>query len=643
MKPRRDKLGQLIPRNELIDALMAFKHVFYTILAFTVAINLLMLAPAIYMMQVYDRVLNSRNDVTLLMITVMVLGLMVLMAVMEEMRSMILIRITRKIDTYMNERIYTASFEQNLRGQGINAGQALNDLGTIRQFITGPTVFAFFDAPWFPIFLFVIFLFNVWLGLFALASTAILVVLTIRSELAIKKPMEEANMQMVHSSNGAGNDLRNAEVIQAMGMIANMRNRWYKSHQKYLDLMMDSTEKSSRLQSITKVYQMGVQSLVLGVAALLVIDGEVTGGIMIAASVLMGRVMQPLQMVIGASKQWSMVHSAYKRLKELLENNPKQEAGMKLPAPKGQLMVEGVTAAPKGGRVPVLKNVSFGLAPGDILGVIGPSGSGKSTLARLLVGVWPSAMGKVRLDGADVYLWNKEELGPSIGYLPQDVELFAGSISDNIARFGEVDAEKVVNASKLAGVHDMILHLPEGYDTKIGENGTGLSGGQKQRVGLARALYGEPSFIVLDEPNSNLDDMGEAALTRAILQLRKMGKTVVLISHRPSIIRATNKLLVLKDGTVHAFGPTEEISRAMAEAQAKAQQAQAQARAASASVAPSAAKPAQLQASPKPEVPEQTPAQAAEQAAAEAAQQAMATGALLEDDADTGASPTDKQ
>lgn len=598
---------------------MEFKHVFYTILAFTVAINLLMLAPAIYMMQVYDRVLASRNDVTLFMITVMVVGLMVLMAVMEEMRSMILIRIARKIDAFMNARVYTAAFEQNLKGQGINAGQALNDLTAIRQFVTSPTIFAFFDAPWFPIFLFVIFLFNVWIGLFALAATAILVALTIRGELAIKKPMEEANMQMVHSANGAGNDLRNAEVIQAMGMIANMRNRWYSKHQKYLDLMMDSSEKSSRLQSITKVYTMGIQSLVLGVAALLVIDGQVTGGIMIAASVLMGRVMQPVQMVIGLTKQWSSVHSAYKRVKELLENNPKQEPGMKLPAPKGLLTVEGITAAALGGNVPVLKNVSFGINPGDALGVIGPSGSGKSTLARLLVGVWPAAMGKVRLDGADVYQWDKEELGPSIGYLPQDVELFAGTISDNIARFGEVDPDKVVEAAKIAGVHDMILRLPEGYNTRIGDSGTGLSGGQKQRVGLARALYGSPSFIVLDEPNSNLDDAGEIALTRAIVQLRQMGKSIVIISHRPSIIRFTNKLLVLKDGVVQGFGPTEQVSRAMAEAQAKAKaKAQAQATAQGLKVPENT--------STSDTATENNP----EEAAAEAAQQAMVTGALPE-------------
>lgn len=619
LKARRNKLGQLIPRNELFDALMEFKHVFYTILAFTVAINLLMLAPAIYMMQVYDRVLASRNDVTLFMITVMVVGLMVLMAVMEEMRSMILIRIARKIDAFMNARVYTAAFEQNLKGQGINAGQALNDLTAIRQFVTSPTIFAFFDAPWFPIFLFVIFLFNVWIGLFALAATAILVALTIRGELAIKKPMEEANMQMVHSANGAGNDLRNAEVIQAMGMIANMRNRWYSKHQKYLDLMMDSSEKSSRLQSITKVYTMGIQSLVLGVAALLVIDGQVTGGIMIAASVLMGRVMQPVQMVIGLTKQWSSVHSAYKRVKELLENNPKQEPGMKLPAPKGLLTVEGITAAALGGNVPVLKNVSFGINPGDALGVIGPSGSGKSTLARLLVGVWPAAMGKVRLDGADVYQWDKEELGPSIGYLPQDVELFAGTISDNIARFGEVDPDKVVEAAKIAGVHDMILRLPEGYNTRIGDSGTGLSGGQKQRVGLARALYGSPSFIVLDEPNSNLDDAGEIALTRAIVQLRQMGKSIVIISHRPSIIRFTNKLLVLKDGVVQGFGPTEQVSRAMAEAQAKAKaKAQAQATAQGLKVPENT--------STSDTATENNP----EEAAAEAAQQAMVTGALPE-------------
>jgi len=299
---------------------------------------------------------------------------------------------------------------------------------------------------------------------------------------------------------------------------------------------------------------------------------------MIAASILIGRALAPVQQVIAVWKTWSSTRSAFDRLSKMLNDNPERNVGMELPKPQGMVSVESVTAAPPGATQAVLRGLSFAIAPGDALGVIGPSGSGKSTLARLLVGVWPAAGGKVRLDGADIYHWNKAELGPNVGYLPQDIELFGGTVSDNIARFGEVDAEKVVEAAKRAGVHDMILHLPKGYDTPLGDGGAGLSGGQKQRLGLARAMYGDPALLVLDEPNSNLDDVGEQALVQAVLDMRRRGKTVVLITHRTSIIGATNKLLMLRDGVAQAFGPTDQVLAALQDANQKAAQAQAQAR-----------------------------------------------------------------
>jgi ATP-binding cassette subfamily C exporter for protease/lipase len=586
-------MRQMIPQNEITEALLKFKQTFHSIGAFTACINLLMLVPSIYMMQVYDRVLASRNDLTLLMLTVMALGLYALISILEQIRSMVVIRIGSKMDVFLNQRIYTAAFEQNLKRSGINAGQALNDLTTIRQFVTGNGLFAFFDAPWFPVYLLVIFIFNFWLGVFAFVATTLLVSLAWINELVSKKPLSQANSIAVQSSAVATNNLRNAEVIEAMGMLPNMRNRWYAMHEKFLALQAEASQKAATVTAITKFVQISTQSLILGVAAFLVIKGEVTAGMMIAASILLGRAISPVQQIIGVWKQWSGVVSAYKRLEELLANNPPRTPGMELPAPRGQLTVEALTAAPPGSQIAVLKNVSFALNVGDVMGLIGPSGSGKSTLARLLVGVWPSAMGKVRLDGADIFQWNKDELGPNIGYLPQDIELFAGSISENIARFGKVEPEKVIEAAQTAGVHDMILRLPEGYNTKIGDGGAGLSGGQKQRIGLARALYGNPAFLVLDEPNSNLDDVGEVALTQAILKLKQAGKTVILISHRPNIIRVTNKLLMLRDGVVSAFGPTEEVLKALAqtqqEAQAKAQQAAAQPR-------PPAAIPPEIQA-----------------------------------------------
>ena len=567
-----------MPKNEITEALVKFKKVFYTIAAFTACVNILMLVPSIYMLEVYDRVLASRNETTLYMLSVMVLGLFALISVLEYIRSMVVIRIGAKMDSFLNNRVYTAAFEQNLRSTGVNAGQALNDLTTIRQFVTGNGMFAFFDAPWFPIYLLVIFVFNMWMGLFALVSVILLVALAWLNEVVSRKPLAEANTTAIRSSNVATNNLRNAEVIEAMGMLPNMRKRWYAEHVKFLKLQAEASQKASRIGSITKFVQIAVQSLILGVGALLVIMGDVTSGMMIAGSILLGRALSPVQQIIGVWRQWSGVVSAYRRLEKLLADNPPRTAGMELPKPEGHLSVEGVTAAPPMVPVAVLKSVSFAINAGDCLGVIGPSGSGKSTLARLLVGVWRAAVGKVRLDGADVYLWNKDELGPHMGYLPQDIELFAGTISENIARFGEVDSFQVVIAAKLAGVHDLILRLPEGYDTPIGDGGLGLSGGEKQRLGLARALYGDPSIIVLDEPNSNLDDIGEIALTQAIIRLRQLRKTVILISHRPSIIRETNKLLVLRDGMVSAFGPTDQVLKDLAQFKAQ-QESQAAARA----------------------------------------------------------------
>jgi ATP-binding cassette subfamily C exporter for protease/lipase len=359
-----------------------------------------------------------------------------------------------------------------------------------------------------------------------------------------------------------------------MGMLPNLMGRWFKLHGKFLNLQAEASQKAGSIGAATKFVQTSMQSLVLGLGALLVIDHKITAGMMIAASILLGRTMQPVQQVIGVWKSWATTRSAHERLTKLLETNPKREAGMALPKPSGNLTLEGVTAAPPGMRNPIVKNVSFGILPGDVLGVIGPSGSGKSTLARLLVGVWPAMMGKVRLDGADIYSWNKAELGPHMGYLPQDIELFGGTVSENIARFGEVDAEKVVEAAKRAGVHDMILHFPEGYDTRLGDGGGGLSGGQRQRLGLARAMYGDPALIVLDEPNSNLDEAGELALVTAVKDLRQRGKTIVLITHRTSIISATTKLLLMRDGALHMFGPTQQVLAALQEVNTKALQAQ---------------------------------------------------------------------
>jgi len=545
--------------GEIALALIKFKSTFFTVGVFSAITNLLMLVPSLYMLQVYDRVLASANEVTLAMLTLMVLGAYLVMSALELIRSFMLVRVGAAFDMQLNKRIYSAAFEQNLKQSGANAGQSLADLVTIRQFLTGNGVFAFFDAPWFPVYLVVIFLFEPALGWFALGGTALLVLLAYINERVSKTPLAEANSMAVASSTLATNNLRNAEVIEAMGMLPNLMGRWFKMHGKFLHLQAEASEKAGLVSAITKFVQLSLQSLVLGFGALLVIEGKMSAGMMIAASILVGRALAPVQQLIGVWKSFSATRSAWERLTALLQANPPRGNGMPLPKPVGALAVENVSAAPPGSTVAVLKNLNFAIVPGDVLGVIGPSGSGKSTLARLLVGVWPAQAGKVRLDGADIYQWNKAELGPHLGYLPQDVELFAGSVSDNIARFGQIDAALVVEAAKRAGVHEMVLHLPQGYNTLLGDGGAGLSGGQRQRLGLARAMYGEPSVLVLDEPNSNLDDLGEQALVNAIGDLRKRGKTVVLVTHRTSVIGITSKLLLLRDGMADLFGPTEQV------------------------------------------------------------------------------------
>ncbi|ALQ52409.1 type I secretion system permease/ATPase [Nitrosomonas ureae] len=547
------------PQNEVAQVLVSFKKAFRNIGVFSAVINMLMLMPAIYMLQLYDSVLTSRNETTLLMLTLIMLGAYIFMGALEYIRSFVLIRVGAQLDMKLNKRVYTAAFEESLKQGDGNAGQALKDLTNLRQFLTGNALFAFFDAPWFPIYLFVIFMFHPGLGIFALCGTAILIALAYINEKISHKPLAEANSMAVASTNVASNNLRNAEVIEAMGMLPNIQSRWYKLHSRFLNLQAEASEKAGVMTALSKSFTVALQSLMLGLGALLVLENSITPGMMIAGSILLGRAIAPVQLLISVWKQIGSTRSAYERLTQLLEHNPAREAGMALPKPVGIINVESVTAAPPGGKVPVIKGLSFSLNAGEVLGIIGPSGSGKSTLARLLVGVWPAASGKVRLDGADVYLWNKDELGPHIGYLPQDIELFAGTVSENIARFGEIQAEKVILAAKRAGVHEMILNMPEGYDTVLGGGGAGLSGGQKQRIGLARAMYDDPSLIVLDEPNSNLDDVGEQALLAAIIDLRKRGKTIVLITHRTSILGATSKLLLLQDGMVKMFGPTKEV------------------------------------------------------------------------------------
>ena len=553
------KMAKAPATAPLFKALGDYKSILISVGCFTALINVLMLVPSIYMLQVYDRVLSSQNETTLAMLSLMVVGFFVFIGLLEVVRSFIVIRIGSQLERRFNLRVYQAAFERNLfKGEG-NAGQSLGDLTHIRQFVTGPALFAFFDAPWFPVYLFVIYLFNVWLGVLATAGALLLIALACLNEYMTKKPLGEAAGFSQQSSQLATSHLHNAETIQAMGMLGSLRKRWFQVHSRFLGLQNQASDTGAVISSLSKTLRLCLQSLVLGLGALLVIKGDMTAGMMIAGSILMGRVLSPIDQLIAVWKQWSGAKLAYRRLDALLQAFPPSDDAMALPAPKGQITFEQVSAGPPGQRAATLHMVNFNLAAGEVLGVLGASGSGKSTLARVLVGVWPTLGGTVRLDGADIHRWNRDQLGPYIGYLPQDIELFSGSIAENIARFSEADAQKVVAAAQQAGVHEMILRLPQGYDTQLGEDGSGLSGGQKQRVALARAMYGTPSLVVLDEPNSNLDTVGEAALASAIAQLKAQGTTVVLVTHRSSVLAQADKLLVLNEGRLQAFGPSQDV------------------------------------------------------------------------------------
>lgn len=552
----------------IAKALLAFKKTFKSVAIFTAVMNVLMLVPSIYMLEVYDRVLTSRNEFTLLMLSLIMLFLYIIYGMLEGVRGQAVIKVGEALDANLNTQIYTAAFEQNLRQKNINAGLALNDLTTVRQFFTGSTLFSFFDAPWFPIYLGVIFLFNIWLGLFATVSIILLITLAIANELLTSKDLTEANQLANHSSNLATNHLRNAEVIGSMGMLPAMTERWQTIHHKFLNKQSCASQNGVKIASTTRVVRLTLQSLVLGVAAYLVIQNKLSPGMMIAASILLGRALAPVEQVIAGWKGYKAATAAIHRLNVLLANLDNNPERMKLPEPQGALQIEMVSACPPGANAPTIQNIAFALEPGDVLGIIGPSAAGKSTLARVLLGLWPTLKGTVRIDGADIHQIGRDDIGPYIGYLPQDVELFAGSISENIARFTKIDSELVVEAATAAGVHEMVLRLPNGYDTKIGDGGVGLSGGQMQRIGLARALFNNPKLLVLDEPNSNLDESGEKALLQSIKSLSACKATTIVITHKLNILQAATKLLVLNAGMQQAFGPRDQVLDALRAKQA---------------------------------------------------------------------------
>nr|WP_176704544.1 type I secretion system permease/ATPase [Pseudomonas sp.]QDK64863.1 type I secretion system ABC permease [Pseudomonas sp.] len=549
-----------VHENSLQAALKACKGSFISVGFFSLFINALMLVPTFYMLQVYGRVLTSGSIVTLVMLTIIMTILVATMGALELVRSRMMVRVSTKLDVLLSRDVYRASFKRALDSGGMDASaQSLNDLTGLRQFMTGNGLFAFFDAPWLPIYIAVMFMFHPWYGWVALGSAIILLCLAALNEKMTGKALAEANKENISANLYTTKNLRNAEVIESMGMLNTLIHRWSARQKNVLMLQSVASDKGGAIASISKTFRMLIQSLILGLGAYLAVNHEISAGLVIAGSVLLGRALAPIDLIIGSWKGFISARSQYSRLNDILDKQKAESERMSLPTPEGHVQVENIIVSPPGSRTPVIKGISFTVPPGTVVGVIGPSASGKSTLARALLGIWVPQHGVVRLDGADIGNWDKNELGPHIGYLPQDIELFEGSISENIARFSTVDAKKVVIAAKVAGVHEMILQLPEGYDTIIGSDGVNLSGGQRQRIGLARAIYGNPRLIVLDEPNSNLDEVGEKALSIAIQQLKATGATIFVITHRTSILTQLDRLLVMNNGTLSMYGPREQV------------------------------------------------------------------------------------
>lgn len=551
-----DSASASIPPLELVRRVL--RRGFLVIGLFSLGVNILMLTGPLYMLQIYDRVVTTGHVDTLLALTGIIIVAMLVFTALEALRTLIAQRVGIWMDGHLAGPAVIGGIELARAGRSGTA-QGLRDLTTVRSYLASPSIFPFFDAPVAPLFLGILFIMHPLLGLVALAGGIVLAGIALANELLTRKAMREAAGASSAMLNAADSAIRNADVITAMGMQNQLADRVNQRSADWREVQKQAGGRSGIMTSVAKGFRLLLQSIILGTGAWLVIGGEMTPGMMIAGSIMMGRALAPVEQAIGTWQGLINAQAAWQRLKTLLDGVPVATGGTKLPAPTGHLTASGLTYMPKGLTKPVISNVSFDIQPGTITGIIGPTGAGKTTLARLLTGSLAPSRGAVRLDDADMAKWDPADRGPHVGYLPQDIELFDGTVRDNIARLGEAEDEEIIAAAQLAEVHDMILHLPGGYETPIGDRGTHLSGGQRQRIGLARAFFREPKLIVLDEPNASLDATGEDRLVQAMRTMREKGHTIIMITHKPSLLHVADNVMVLQQGQVAKFGPTAEI------------------------------------------------------------------------------------
>ena len=549
--------------DDLKRTLAACRRVWAGVGVFSACLNLLMLTVPLYMMQVYDRVLTTANVDTLLALSALVVVALTAFGLLSAVRGRILARVGAWLDRELGGAVLAGAVAEARRAGGGVSAQGLRDLAALRTYVSGAGVMPLFDAPWAPVFLAIVFVIHPVLGWIGIGGIVLLIGCAVLNDLTTRKKVVEASGAAVRALNAADAAIRNADSITAMGMLPALARRWRETTMRGADLQLSAIDAAGSISAAAKAVRLMLQAAMLGVGGYLVIRNEMSAGSIVAASVVLARGLAPIEQTIGAWRAFVGARTAYRRLDDLLAGAPSAAAGTALPRPAGRIDVDKVNYVPPGVRLPIVRNMSFHLDAGDVLGVVGPSGAGKTTLVRLLVGSLPPTSGHVRLDGADVTSWPDADRGRHVGYLPQSVELFAGTVRDNVARLGDAEDDAVIAAAQLAGAHRTILGLPKGYDTPIGEGGVPISGGQRQRIGLARAVFGDPALLVLDEPNAHLDGEGEQALARAVTRMRDQGATVILIAQRVGMVALAGKVLVLKAGAMDAFGPRDEVLRAL--------------------------------------------------------------------------------